>query len=117
MTRAAFTLLETSERQKIIDSVYRVAVIPERKCRVRMRPPLTSIILSEPETDDLTLSFVRLTDLPTYRLDWLSRYETTLWASGLPDLLYTAVLRPPEAMGKTKVALAMVIESPEVFRR
>jgi hypothetical protein len=28
---------------------------------------------------DLTLSFVRLTNLPTYPLDRLSRYEATLW--------------------------------------
>ncbi len=29
--------------------------------------------------DDLTRSFVRLTNLPTYPLDRLSRYEATLW--------------------------------------
>jgi hypothetical protein len=29
--------------------------------------------------DDLTRSFVRLSNLPTYPLDRLSRYEATLW--------------------------------------
>jgi len=29
--------------------------------------------------DDLTRSFVRLSSLPTYPLDRLSRYEATLW--------------------------------------
>ena len=31
------------------------------------------------ESDDLTRSFVRLSNLPTYPLDRLSRYEATLW--------------------------------------
>jgi hypothetical protein len=31
------------------------------------------------QCDDLTRSFVRLTNLPTYPLDRLSRYEATLW--------------------------------------
>jgi hypothetical protein len=31
------------------------------------------------EPDDLTRSFVRLSNLPTYPLDRLSRYEATLW--------------------------------------
>jgi len=29
--------------------------------------------------DDLTQAFVRLSNLPTYPLDRLSRYEATLW--------------------------------------
>ena len=31
------------------------------------------------QSDDLTRAFVRLTNLPTYPLDRLSRYEATLW--------------------------------------
>ena len=31
------------------------------------------------QAEDLTRSFVRLTNLPTYPLDRLSRYEATLW--------------------------------------
>ena len=30
-------------------------------------------------SDDITRSFVRLANLPTYPLDRLSRYEATLW--------------------------------------
>jgi len=30
------------------------------------------------QTDDLTRSFIRLSNLPTYPLDRLSRYEATL---------------------------------------
>jgi hypothetical protein len=36
-------------------------------------------ITSEGEPDDLTRSFLRLSNLPTYPLDRLSRYEATLW--------------------------------------
>jgi hypothetical protein len=36
-------------------------------------------ITSEGEPDDLTRSFVRLSNLSTYPLDRLSRYEATLW--------------------------------------
>jgi hypothetical protein len=34
---------------------------------------------SADQSDDLTRSFVRLTNLPTYPLDRLSRYEAMLW--------------------------------------
>jgi hypothetical protein len=37
--------------------------------------------------DDLTRSFVRLTNLPTYPLDRLSRYEATLWRQACQILL------------------------------
>jgi hypothetical protein len=66
------------ERQKIIDSLNRYAVVPEEEMRQEDEPS-RSPSNSEPETDDLTLSFVRLTNLPTYPLDRLSRYEATLW--------------------------------------
>jgi hypothetical protein len=55
--------------------------------------PSTSLINRSPsnselETDNLTLSFVRLTNLPTYPLDRLSRYEATLWRQAC-QLLFT----------------------------
>jgi hypothetical protein len=71
------------ERQKIIDSMYRFAVVPKEEMRHEDEPSANldnpSQSNSEPGTDDLTLSFVRLTDLPTYPLDRLSRYEAALW--------------------------------------
>jgi hypothetical protein len=39
-------------------------------------------------SDDLTRSFVRLTNLPTYPLDRLSRYEATLWRQAC-QILFT----------------------------
>jgi hypothetical protein len=40
-----------------------------------------SELTAEPadQSDDLTRSFIRLSNLPTYPLDRLSRYEATLW--------------------------------------
>jgi hypothetical protein len=40
------------------------------------------------QSDDLTHSFVRLTNLPTYPLDRLSRYEATLWRQAC-QMLFT----------------------------
>jgi hypothetical protein len=37
--------------------------------------------------DDLTQAFVRLSNLPTYPLDRLSRYEATLWRQARQILL------------------------------
>ena len=40
------------------------------------------------QSDDLTRAFVRLTDLPNYPLDRLSRYEATLWRQAC-QILFT----------------------------
>jgi hypothetical protein len=69
--------------QEIIDSVYRNALATEedihetRRSTLDPGPPSTG----EPAdlSDDLTRSFVRLSNLPTYPLDRLSRYVATLW--------------------------------------
>jgi hypothetical protein len=49
-----------------------------------------SLIDSEPsaKSNDLTQSFVRLSNLPTYPLDRLSRYEATLWRQAC-QILFT----------------------------
>jgi hypothetical protein len=44
------------------------------------------------ETDDLTRSFVRLSNLPTYPLDRLSRYEATLWRQACQVLFALQIL-------------------------
>src|SRR5271155_2269488 len=48
------------------------------------------LLSSEPivQADDLTRSFVRLSNLPTYPLDRLSRYEATLWRQAC-QILFT----------------------------
>jgi hypothetical protein len=44
-------------------------------------------------SDDLTHSFVRLSNLPTYPLDRLSRYEATLWRQACQTLFALQILR------------------------
>jgi hypothetical protein len=74
-------------RQKIIDSMYRNAAVIEGDSPQH----IDELIAAETDTssqsrlepadhlDNITRSFVRLTKLPTYPLDRLSRYEATLW--------------------------------------
>jgi hypothetical protein len=71
----------------IIDPVYRNALATEEDIhqddsgtrRSTLDPsPLSTAEPADP-SDDLTHSFVRLSNLPTYPLDRLSRYEATLW--------------------------------------
>jgi hypothetical protein len=78
--------LAHQDRPKIIDSVYRNAFATEegmqqddetRSSTLNPDPPST-LEPADP-SDDLTRAFVRLSNLPTYPLDRLSRYEATLW--------------------------------------
>jgi hypothetical protein len=72
------------ERQKIIDGMCRDAIATEDDRRQNQQ------CTSEPadQSDDLTRSFVRLSNLPTYPLDRLSRYEATLWRQAC-QILFT----------------------------
>ena len=73
--------LASRKRQNIIDTVYRNAVANEEADRFATGTDSGSATTSAPPNpyDDLTQSFVRLSSLPTYPLDRLSRYEATLW--------------------------------------
>jgi hypothetical protein len=73
------------DRQTIIDAMYRNAVVVEDSVQ-QNQDELTcgttgSTSTGDPadQFDDLTRSFIRLSNLPTYPLDRLSRYEATLW--------------------------------------
>jgi hypothetical protein len=83
------------QRQKIIDSMYRDAVATEDNMRQNEDEPTGSLgtgsqstALPGDQSDDLTRSFVRLSNLPTYPLDRLSRYEATLWRQAC-QILFT----------------------------
>jgi hypothetical protein len=74
------------KRQKIIDSMYRNTIANDENMREHQDQPISDLAMAsvttvEPpdQSDDLTRSFVRLANLPTYPLDRLSRYEATLW--------------------------------------
>jgi len=78
------------DRQTIIEATYRSAVATEDEL-----PPdqddLTKSTNPSPEafadqTDNLTHSFIGLSNLPTYPLDRLSRYEATLWRQACQTL-------------------------------
>jgi hypothetical protein len=78
-------------RQKIIDGMCRDAVATEQPMRENEDGPDTrsqSNVEFADQSDDLTRAFVRLTNLPTYPLDRLSRYEATLWRQAC-QILFT----------------------------
>ena len=83
------------ERPKIIDSTYRNGFASEEDMQQDDDEPSSSTLDPSPHcaepadpSDDLTRSFVRLTNLPTYPLDRLSRYEATLWRQAC-QILFT----------------------------
>jgi hypothetical protein len=75
------------QRQEIIDSAYRNALATEEVVQPDGDEPSSSTLAPGPPStvesadpsDDLTRAFLRLSNLPTYPLDRLSRYEATLW--------------------------------------
>jgi hypothetical protein len=83
------------ERPKIIDSTYR-SLATEEDLQQDDDEPRSSTLDPRPSStpepadplDDLTRAFVRLSNLPTYPLDRLSRYEATLWRQAC-QILFT----------------------------
>jgi hypothetical protein len=71
------------ERQTIIEAMYRDAWATQDGVQPNqgelVNDPDRSATEPNDQLDDLTLAFVRLSNLPTYPLDRLSRYEATLW--------------------------------------
>jgi hypothetical protein len=85
------------ERQKIIDSMYRDVAAAEDDLRQKQNEAehisgfdtgSQSIEETSDQSDELTRSFVRLSNLPSYPLDRLSRYEATLWRQAF-QILFT----------------------------
>jgi hypothetical protein len=82
-------------RQHLIDSMYPDAVATEVDMRCDEDEPIDSLEAGPPSSaeptdpsDDLTRSFIRLSNLPTYPLDRLSRYEARLWRQAC-QILFT----------------------------
>jgi hypothetical protein len=77
------------ERQKIVQAIYRNVVASDDE--LQDQDELANGIAPDStadQSDDLTRSFVRLSNLPTYPLDRLSRYEATLWRQAC-QILFT----------------------------
>ena len=75
--------------------MYRNAVAAEGDARCdqdeptsRLEVGLASTVGPPDQFDDLTRAFVRLSNLPTYPLDRLSRYEAALWRQAC-QILFT----------------------------
>ena len=74
---------EAHEERKLIDDRCRFAIVPQDET-LQKKEASANLDRSSPsdpadQSDDLTRSFVRLSNLPTYPLDRLGRYEATLW--------------------------------------
>ncbi len=99
------------DRQKIIEAMYQNAVTTRNPVQPDT-PDLTNDSDTRPKSslehvdgsDDLTRSFVRLSNLPTYPLDRLSRYEATLWRQACQILIAMQILdrRKPWERGKSR---------------
>jgi hypothetical protein len=62
-----------------------------------------SPVMSADQFDDITHSFVRLSDLPTYPLDRLSRYEGTLWRQARQTLIVLQCLDRRRSWGRPRM--------------
>jgi hypothetical protein len=83
------------KRQKIIDGMYENTVSAEgdmlqdqKESTFSVDTGSSSNVGPADQSDDLTRAFVRLSNLPTYPLDRLSRYEATLWRQAC-QILFT----------------------------
>ena len=94
--------------QKTIDSMYRIAVSAEAENGQDTVEPDSDLDDPSPPTvdpadqADLTRSFMRLANMPTYPLDRLSRYEASLWRQACQVLFTLRFLdrrKPWERMG------------------
>ena len=69
-------------RQKIVDSIYQDAIATEQRklfTPARDNTSPAQIGNSVDQFDDVTLAFLRLSNLAAFPLDRLCRYEATLW--------------------------------------
>jgi hypothetical protein len=85
---------QTQRSSKPIDKICRFALVRENGDHQNNNPSASCEDVSQSELDqvfhpnDLTQSYVRLSNLPTFPLDRLSRYEATLWRQAC-QILFT----------------------------
>ena len=87
--------LAHQKRQNVIDDICRDAVGTEQDAQQNEDEAAASLDIGSRSTvetvhqsDDLTRAFIRLSNLPTYPLDRLSRYEATIWRQAC-QILFT----------------------------
>jgi hypothetical protein len=83
------------KRHNVVDGTYTDAVVTEDETRQNENGTSGSLdtcsqltVGPADQSNDLTRSFVQLTNLPTYPLDRLSRYEAMLWRQAC-QILFT----------------------------
>jgi hypothetical protein len=79
------------DRQRAIETLCRNMITPDEGSQLQDHANgdaqgSASVSASDGDPDDLTCSFVRLSNLPTYPLDRLSRYEAMLWRQACQTL-------------------------------
>ena len=75
------------DRQRTIQTLCQNPIAPDKGTQLQEHAD-SDARGSAGDPDDLTCSFVRLSNLPTYPLDRLSRYEATLWRQAC-QILFT----------------------------
>jgi hypothetical protein len=97
-------------RQNIIDRMYRDVVVTHDDTRLHENEPTSglnpgsqSATSTADQYDDLTRAFIRLSNLPTYPLDRLSRYEATLWRQACQILFSLQCLERRKPWGKLRM--------------
>lgn len=78
-------------RETTIETLCQNAIAPDDDAHIQERAnddTDSSTAASDSSADDLTRSFLRLSNLPTYPLDRLNRYEATLWRQAC-QILFT----------------------------
>jgi hypothetical protein len=98
------------KRQNFINIMYREALVTDAEMRCNDDEPTDSVDAGSQsqveiagQSDDLTKSFVRLSNLPTYPLDRLSRYEGTLWRQACQILLLLRCIEQRKPWGRLRL--------------
>jgi hypothetical protein len=82
------------KRKGIIDSMYQAVTNEDHELTNNLGTDSQTSAETADQINDLTRSFVRLSNLPAYPLDRLSRYEATLWRQAC-QILFTLNQRKP----------------------
>jgi len=98
------------DRQEIIDAKYRNAFATGSDFRPDQDDlesglgiDSASPVMPADQFDDTTHSFVRLSNLPTYPLDRLTRYEGTLWRQARQTLMVLQCLDRRRSWGRPRL--------------
>jgi hypothetical protein len=85
------------DRQKIVEALCRGTISLDAGAQLQEHnnsgvEGSASVTMSKGDSDEITCAFLRLSNLPTYPLDRLSRYEATLWRQACQILFSLQIL-------------------------